>query len=95
MEKSSVYQMIIERGIEQGIAQGVEQGKQLGAKEFAIAHILNLLNRRFSVSLAPTLMSELEAIDDLQRLSQLMDAAVEAERVENFIRALQTSGNQV
>ena len=86
VKESSVYQMIIERGIEQGI----EQGKQLGAKEFAIEHILNLLNRRFNMSTAPALAPSLEAIDDLQRLSQLMDEAAEAEHLENFIHALET-----
>ncbi len=82
VKQSSVYQMIIE--------QGIEQGKQLGAKEFAIERILNLLNRRFNMSTAPALAPSLEAIDDLQRLSQLMDEAAEAEHLENFIHTLET-----
>ncbi len=82
VNESSVYQMIIERGI--------EQGKQLGAKENAIATILHLLNLRFDVSTAPDLTSLLEAIDDLQQLMHLFDAAFEAEHLENFIRVLQT-----
>ena len=105
MEKSSVYQMIIERGIElgreegvekafeHGIEQGVEQGKQLGAKEYAIERILAFLNRRFNVNMASTLTPSLEAIDDLQQLSQLMDKAAEAERLENFIQVLETYRN--
>ena len=103
VKESSVYQMIIERGvtegiekgmeqgIEKGMEQGIEKGKQLGAKEFAIEHILNLLNRRFNISTAPALAPSLEAIDDLQRLSQLMDTAAEAEHLENFIHALEMS----
>ncbi len=87
MRESSVYQMIIERGIEQGI----EQGKQLGAKETAIAIILDLLDVRFDVSTAPDLTSLLEAIDDLQQLRRLVREAFEAEHLENFIRALQTA----
>ena len=93
MKESSVYQMIIERGIERGIEQGVEQGKQLGAKEYAIARILALLNRRFNVSIASTLTPSLEAIDDLQQLSQLMDEATEVEHLENFMQVLETYRN--
>ena len=81
VKESSVYQMII------------EQGKQLGAKEYAIERILALLNRRFNVSIASTLTPSLEAIDDLQQLSQLMDEAAEAERLENFIQVLETYRN--
>ena len=34
--------------------------------------------------------TDMSAIDDLQRLSQLMDEAAEAEHLENFIHALET-----
>ena len=87
MRESSVYQMIIERGIEQGI----EQGRQLGAKESTIAHILALLDVRFDVSTAPDLTSLLEAIDDLQQLRCLFDEALAVEHLEHFIHALQTA----
>lgn len=93
VKESSVYQMIIERGVERGIERGIQEGKQLGAKEFAIERILNLLNRRFNVSIAPALTPSLEAIDNLQHLSQLMDEATEAEHLENFIQTLQTFHN--
>ena len=83
MRESSVYQMIIERGI--------EQGRQLGAKENAIANILDLLDVRFDVSTAPDLTSLLEAIDDLQQLRHLFHEALAAEHLENFIHALQTA----
>ena len=83
VRESSVYQMIIERGI--------EQGRQLGAKENAIANILDLLDVRFDVSTAPDLTSLLEAIDDLQQLRRLFHEALAVEHLENFIRALQTA----
>ena len=85
VKESSVYQMIIERGLEQGI----EQGKQLGAKAFATERILTLLNRRFNVNTAPAFAPALETIEDLQHLNQLLDAAAEAERLENFIQVLE------
>jgi hypothetical protein len=39
------------------------------------------------------LTPSLEAIDNLQHLSQLMDEATEAEHLENFIQTLQTFHN--
>ena len=80
MKESSVYQMIIERGREQG------------AKAFATQRILKLLNRRFNVNPAPAFAPALEAIEDLEHLDQLLDAASEAERLENFMQALEEIG---
>ena len=93
VKESSVYQMIIERGMEQGIEQGIEQGKQLGAKESTIENILDLLDQRFQMSTAPVLKPSLETIDDLQQLRQLFHEALEVEHLENFIRTLQTGHN--
>ncbi len=81
MHESSVYQMIIERGI--------ERGKKLGVKEFVIERILHSLNRRFNTPIAADVLTpSLEKIDDLQHLNQLMDAAAEAEHLEDFMRTL-------
>ncbi len=84
----------IEQGIQRGIEQGIEQGKQLGAKEYAIECILAFLNRRFNVSMAQILAPSLEAINDLEHLSQLIHEAAEAEHLEHFIHVLQTYRNQ-
>ncbi len=83
MRESSVYQMIIERGI--------EQGRQLGAKESTIACILAILDARFDVNTVPNLASLLETIDDLQQLRRLFHEALAVEHLENFIHALQTA----
>ena len=89
MNNSSVYQMIIELGREEGIELGREEGKKLGAKAFAIQRIRDLLNRRFNTPIAADALTPLlEKIDDLQHLSQLMDAAAEAEHLENFMQTL-------
>ena len=93
MQESTVYQMIIERGIERGIEQGIEQGRQLGAKEFAIDNILNLLNNRFKVNVAATLTPSLEAIDDLDNFRILIREASESEHLEDFLHVLETCGN--
>ncbi len=97
VKESSVYEMIIERGMErgmeQGIEQGIEQGKQLGAKESTIENILDLLDQRFQMSTAPVLKPALETINDLGQLKQLFHEALEVEHLENFIRSVQTIQN--
>jgi predicted transposase YdaD len=109
VKESSVYEMIIERGmergIEQGIEQGIEHGKQLGieqgiekgwhigAKAGTIETILILLDKRFEMSTAPVLTPLLEPIDNLQLLRQLFHEALEVKHLEDFIRSVQTIQN--
>lgn len=81
MEQSSVYQMIIERGIERG------------EKKSTIENILELLERRFGVSNAPDLGHQLETIDDLQQLKALFHEAIDVEHLESFMRVLRTYQN--
>ena len=86
MNNSSVYQMIIERGI--------ETGKKLGMRELAIENILYSLNRRFNISIAADMLTpSLEKIDDLQHLNQLMRAAAEVEHIEEFMQMLDSLQN--
>lgn len=90
MQESSVYQYIIEKGRAEGIEQGIEQGIKQGAKESTIDSILLVLDTRFQVSTTQTLKPALEAIDDLQRLKQLLQEAAEVQSLEAFISNLIT-----
>ena len=89
VNNSTIYQMIIERGIERGI----EQDKHLGAKAFAIDHILHVLNNRFNVDITSTLTPALKIVDDLDDFKKLLQEATEAEHLEDFIHVLETCGN--
>lgn len=89
MNNSSVYEMIIERGM----VRGIEQGKQLGTKAGTIQSILDLLDKRFKMSTAPVLTPLLEPIEDLQLLRQLFHEAIEVEHLENFVRSLRSDSN--
>ena len=75
MQESSVYQDIIAKGI------------QLGTKANAIENILQILEIRFQAA-ESSIQSALEAIDDLQRLKELLREAVETETLAAFIRQL-------
>ena len=85
VNNSTVYEMIIERG--------VEQGRQLGAKESTIESITDLLDKRLRMSTAPLLTPLLEPIDDLQKLKLLFQEAIEVEHLEDFILTIQNTQN--
>ena len=85
VENSTVYQLIIERGI--------AQGRQIGAKEFAIDQILDTLNNRFNMNTAATLTSSLQEIDDLEDFKELIREASIVEHLEDFVHVLESCRN--
>ena len=80
MRESSFAQYIKQLGIEQGIEQG-ERRSTLGA-------IRDVLEIRFDLSEAHPLSVRIAAIDDLQRLKQLLRAAIQVSSLEAFEQAL-------
>ena len=56
-------------------------------------HVLEALEIRFGADAAQAFKPVLDAIDDLQRLEQLLDAAVSVNYVEDFRQALEANGN--
>ena len=76
MRESSFAQYIKQLGIEQGIEQG--------GRQRAIEDILDVLEIRFDLSEAHPLSVRIAAIDDLQRLKQLLRAAIQVSSLEAF-----------
>ena len=72
---------IIERIEQRGLQQGIEQG----ARQTSIKSTLAILNTRFPEADVETLTPVLEAIDDINRLQQLI---LEASVIDTF-RAFQ------
>ena len=92
MRESTFAQYImkqgIEKGREEGIEQGIEQGIERGERDRAIADILDVLEIRFDLQEANPLYDRIAAIDDLQRLKQLLRSAVQVSSLEAFQRML-------
>ena len=80
MRESSFAQYIKRLGIEQGIEQG--------GRQRAIEDILEVLEIRFDMHETHPLSAHIVAIDDLQRLKQLLRAAVQVSNLEAFEQAL-------
>ena len=84
MRESSFAQYIKQLGIEQGREEGIEQG----GRQRAVEDILEVLEIRFDLSEAHPLSARIAAIDDLQRLKQLLRAAIQVSNLEAFEQAL-------
>ena len=80
MQESSVFQHQREKFIAEGITQG--------AKEATLKNLLTVLNAKFHTEAVRALTLALENIDDLQRLEELLLAAVNAENLEIFTEKL-------
>ena len=69
------------------------QAHEQGARETTRKHILGILTRRFQFDAAQTFKATLDAIEDLQRLEHLFEAAIQVETQEEFTQALNENGN--
>ena len=88
MRESSFAQYIKQLGIEQGIERGIEQGIEQGERRSTIEAILEVLEIRFDLSEAHPLSTRIAVIKDLQRLKQLLRAAIQVSSLEAFQRML-------
>ena len=66
----------------------LKQGREQGKKRSTIEAILDVLEIRFDLSEAHPLSTRIAAIDDLQRLKQLLRAAIQLPNLEAFQRVL-------
>ena len=83
-----IKQLGIEEGIEQGREEGIEQGIEQGERRSMIEATLDVLEIRFDLREAHPLSARIAAIDDLQRLKQLLRAAIQVSSLEAFEQAL-------
>ena len=90
MEIVDMAESIIEISEQRGLQQGIEQGIQQGARQTSIENTLAILNTRFPDADLQTLTSALEAIDDINRLKQLIREASVVNTFDAFKERLQT-----
>ncbi len=87
--KEGIMDLIRESSIIQYFKQeGREEGFEQGGRKRAIEDILDVLEIRFDLSEAHHLSARIAAIDDLQRLKQLLRAAVQVSNLDEFGRLL-------
>ena len=92
IRESSLFQSLTQESRaearEEGLEQGLEQGIEQGGRQRAIEDILDVLEIRFDLSEAHPLSARIAAIDDLQRLKQLLRAAIQVSSLEAFEQTL-------
>jgi hypothetical protein len=77
----------IEQGVQQGIEQGVQQGIEQGIEQGVRQAILRTLRRRFA-DVPDSVVAQVTRISDQDRLVALLDAAVDASTIDQFIGVL-------
>ena len=85
MQQSSIAEYLAPEAHEQGIQQG--------AQETTRENILETLAFQLEPEVAETFKSDLESINDLQRLKQHFRTALRVETPENFTQALNQNDN--
>ena len=92
IRESSFAQYLLEQEIEenkeQWLKQGIEQGIEQGERKSTLAGLLEVLEIRFGLGKAHPISDRIADIDDLQRLKQLLRAAIQATSLEAFERML-------
>ena len=84
IRESSFAQYLIEQEIEENKEQWIQQGE----RKSTLADIHEVLEIRFDPQEANSLSTRIAAIEDLQRLKQLLRAAIQATSLEAFERML-------
>ena len=84
IRESSLIQYFKREGREEGFEQGIEQGQRKSTLE----DILEVLEIRFDLDEAHPLSDRIATIDDLQRLKQLLRAAIQVSNLNEFERML-------
>ena len=85
MERPSISEYLAAEALQQGIEQG--------ARERALKDILQVLTLRLKPYAATAFKPTLETIEDLDRLEQLLSAAILAETLDDFAQALTENDN--
>ena len=92
MRESSSAQYImkqgIEKGREEGREEGIEQGIERGQRKSTLEDLMDVLEIRFGLGEAHPISDRIAAIDDLQRLKQLLRSAVQVSSLAEFEQAL-------
>ena len=93
MEVEKMAQSMAEVLFEQGKVQGIEQGIEREKIDSTIRHILVVLKTKFSADIVNVLTPAIQNISDVERLEELLPAAVEAESPEAFAQILHEDGS--
>ncbi len=88
LRESSLFQSLTQQSRAEAREEGFEQGIEQGGRQRTIEAILEVLEIRFDLNEAHPLSTRISAIDDLQRLKQLLREAIQLPNLEAFQRVL-------
>jgi hypothetical protein len=79
----------LEQGLQQGLQRGLQQGRQEGSVAARQKAVLDALEIRFG-QVPDGIRERIEAIEDQARLRALLECAIQAGSIEEFIRTIRT-----
>lgn len=88
MQESSVYQHLLQTTGEERYQQGLKHGTELGARQIAFETLLKVLEHRFDSNTVRILRPTLDNMNNVSRLTELLDAALKVKNLEEFIENL-------
>ncbi|MCE2435130.1 MAG: Rpn family recombination-promoting nuclease/putative transposase [Candidatus Latescibacteria bacterium] len=91
IRESSLFQSLTQQSREEAREQGREEGIEQGGRERAIEDILDVLEIRFDLDQTDPLSARISAIEDLQRLKQLLREAIQVSNLDEFERMLDST----
>ena len=96
IRESSLFQSLTqqsrEEAREEGLEQGIEQGIEQGERKSTLEDILEVLDIRFNMHESHPISARIAAIEDLQRLKQVLRSAVQVSSLEVFEHMLDDIG---
>lgn len=95
VQESSVYQHLLETTGKEHYDLGVQHGTEQGARQIALESVLSVLEYRFNSITVCLFQPMLQEINDIQILKQLLNEALKAKNLEDFIQHLDTLENEL
>ena len=92
IRESSLFQSLTQQSREEAREEGLEQGIEQGERKSTLEDILEVLDIRFNMHESHPISARIAAIEDLQRLKQVLRSAVQVSSLEVFEHMLDDIG---
>ena len=84
IRESSLFQSLTQQSRAEAREEGLEQGIEQGERKSTLEDILEVLDIRFNMHESHPISARIAAIEDLQRLKQVLRSAVQVSSLEAF-----------
>ena len=90
LEKSEIYQDVLNKGMKKGIEKGMEKGIEKGMEKGMEESIIQILSRRFG-NVSPSLADIIYHAKNKSKLHKLIDLALSSNNLAEFEKNMQNT----